>query len=127
VDNLAPRLLQTTPSHNALGVVRDQPILLTFSEPIDIATLSWSCQSDPGGWTITPLGDGRTLRLDHNQFEPNKLYSCYVIAADDQAGHAFQAGATANPWGFVTQNTLLKKLYLPGTFVSAPARRAATR
>jgi hypothetical protein len=118
VDNLAPRLLQTIPSHTALGVMRDQPILLTFSEPIDRTTLSWSCQSDPGGWSITPLGDGRTLRLDHNLFAPNKLYSCYVIAAEDQAGHAFQAGATANPWGFVTNDALLKKFYLPAMFVS---------
>ncbi len=113
VDNLVPTLIHVLPAHNAINVMRDQPIILTFSEPIAVETLAWSCQTDPGGWTITTMNNGHTLRLDHNLFEPNRLYSCYLRTAEDQAGHHFNPGAMLNPWGFITQDGILYRTYLP--------------
>lgn len=78
------------------------PIVITFSEPIDGATLQFSCQSDPGGWSTAISDDGRTATLQHAPFEEEQLYSCFVSGVKDRAGHDLVAGRMQNPWGFVT-------------------------
>jgi hypothetical protein len=102
VDNLSPTTLKTSPAHGSQNVRTTAPLVVTFSEPIDPATLQFSCQSDPSGWTTVISDDGRTATLGHAPFEAEQLYSCFVSGVKDRAGHNLQAGRVQNPWEFVT-------------------------
>lgn len=102
VDNLSPTIVKTSPAHGSQNVLTTAPLIITFSEPVDPATLVVSCQSDPGGWSTAMSDDGRTVTLRHAPFETEQLYSCFVSGVKDRAGHNLEAGRVPNPWGFVT-------------------------
>ena len=102
VDNLSPTIVKTSPAHGSQNVLATAPLVITFSEPINPATLRFSCQSDPGGWSTAISDDGRTATLEHAPFEEEQLYSCFISGVKDRAGHDLVAGRMQNPWGFVT-------------------------
>lgn len=102
VDNLAPRVIATVPAHGARMVDRTAPFAITFSEPVQAASLRVSCQTDPGGMSVALSGDGLTATVAHMPLAPDQLYSCVVTEARDRAGRSLAAGSVPNPWSFAT-------------------------
>ncbi len=96
-----PYILSTTPEDGAAGISLTAPILVSFSEPINPASLGITVTPDPGGWVVQ-MDAGNTLAtLSHADFEFSQAYTV-TITAEDPDGLPLAAGPTPNPWTFAT-------------------------
>jgi hypothetical protein len=62
-DVTPPNITATTPSDGATGVVVDQDVVITFSEPMNTTTFGYTISPDPGGWVWT-WSAGDTVATD---------------------------------------------------------------
>ncbi len=97
----SPSVTATDPPDGAIDVRGSQPILVTFSLPMDNASVTW---------TIVPFLDltpswsvnNTLLTLDHAApFASMTMYTASV-AGNDSDGHPLVPGAVPNPWTFST-------------------------
>jgi CSLREA domain-containing protein len=114
-DTIAPSILTTEPEDGAVDVALDAPGVITFDEPIDPATLSYSCEPDPGGWAAAWNGLGTVVTLTHDLMTYATVYTVTVTAAADLAGNPL---AEPYPWSFTTEAAPAKEVwtYLPLLF-----------
>jgi hypothetical protein len=100
---LAPYITVTDPADGAINVAVDYNITVTFSEPIDTPTFTWTIAPDPTGWTEAWSGGDTVVTLSHAvAFDQCQAYTVDVTAADDMDGNALVAGPVPNPWIFDT-------------------------
>jgi len=100
-----PTISSTIPVDGAGGVSISQNIIITFSEPIDKATWTYTCNPDPGGWNELWNPTNDTVTLTHTSFDLITSYTFTVIWANDSAGNALVAGPVPNPFDFTTEIT----------------------
>ena len=101
-----PTILTTSPFDTEIGVPLVQPIVITFSDTMDMASFSWVITNDPGGWTTawtqTTVPDD-TVTLSHvaNPYTECVWYNVTVLTANELAGgESIVPGPVPNPWEF---------------------------
>jgi PKD repeat protein len=102
-----PTILSTAPSHGTTGVSLSQSITVTFSEAMDIGSISYSCNpSVIGGWSAPVWSGGYTI-VTYTPiigFIDSTTYTFQITAGTDAAGNALATGAVPNPWNFMTKD-----------------------
>jgi len=103
-DILGPSLESTNPGNSETEVTIDQDITITFNEPMNTSTVTYSCFPNPGGWSPSWSGGNTILTLVHNDFSGFTIYTFTVTAGEDIAGNILLPGLAANPWTFTTMD-----------------------
>jgi hypothetical protein len=96
-----PQITNTIPPDGATGVLPNADIIVTFSEPIQTSSVTW---------TITPsvilsvrswTGGNTILTLMHTvNFTPGLQYCVTILTARDVQGNPLAPGLVPNPWCF---------------------------
>jgi hypothetical protein len=100
-----PCVLTSTPLHDTPDVSQWAEIVITFTEPIDTATFTYSVAPQLNGtiWTETWSNGDRTVTLNHSkELPPGVRITVDVISADDVDGNPLQLGPYPEPFGFWT-------------------------
>lgn len=98
----APFLLSTSPVDGEIGVALNAPIVVTFSEPMNIATVTWTVA--PPGITFSPTWDALQQILTLNHVTPFTQCQAYTVTIqgrdqnDDFPLDPLQGAP--NPWTF---------------------------
>jgi parallel beta-helix repeat protein len=101
-DGTPPEITATTPVDDASSVPIDQDVVVTFSEPMDTATFTYTIVPDPGGWTWTwSMGDS-VVSGTHTDFGIGTGYDFNVTYAEDVIGNQLTSGPVPNPWNWTT-------------------------
>jgi hypothetical protein len=86
------------------GVAVKANVVVNFSEPMNPASVSFSCLPDPGGWSSLWNAGNASLTCAHStNFSFDTVYTFTVLSGDDKSGNALVPGAAPNPWSFVTE------------------------
>ncbi len=101
VDN-PPFIDDTVPVSGAVMVAVTQNIVITFSETMAPATVTYSISPNPGGLLPTWSGGNTVLTIAHTNFAQSTLYTVAVLTAQDTAGNGIVDGPVPNPWSFRT-------------------------
>ncbi|MBI4726440.1 Ig-like domain-containing protein [candidate division TA06 bacterium] len=106
LDATPPYIVSTSPADGAINVALNAPVLIVFSEPMDTASLAFSC---PGViWNDTVWGVTLdTVALSHTDFSATTAYTFTVTSAMDEAGNDL---AGSNSFSF---NTVLGVTGIP--------------
>ncbi len=110
-----PTILGTFPVHQAVSVPLTSTVVVTFSEPMERASLVVTSLPDPGGWSETWGLSGTVVTLSHAPFTYSTAYTLTISAAD-LSGLGLEAGPVENPWTFSTVSEPegpVYRLYLP--------------
>lgn len=101
ITNLHPRLVSVTPRSGAINVGYTTPIVFTFSEPMDPATLAYAVvRQTAGGDVAVPTtaafeDDQRVLRLTPTSAYPGSATIRWTVTALAEAGGQFALAAPA--------------------------------
>jgi uncharacterized membrane protein len=104
-DLTPPEILSTVPVNSAIDVPINQFIIITFSEPMDNASLGFLCNPDPFGWMQFWNETNEVVTLIHANFAVSTLQTFTVTSVSDLAGNFLVAGSISNPWNFTTEIT----------------------
>ncbi|HKZ48963.1 MAG TPA: Ig-like domain-containing protein, partial [Thermoplasmata archaeon] len=87
VDATPPSVAATNPADLAVGVDRDAPVTITFSEPMNPSSFAgcFRIVPTPGAVTASWTPDGRQVTLDHPTLWPGVTYTVAVCAAATDA------------------------------------------
>lgn len=96
-----PQITSTTPVSGATAVPTAANVIVTFSEPMDTATVSAS-STPPIVFTYSWSNGNMTLTMGHlSNFLDCTAYTVTVVGSDPD-GDALVAGPVPNPWTFTT-------------------------
>lgn len=107
-----PQVLSTTPPDDALDVPLAQSVVITFSEPMDTASVALQVRAgtNPGNWSATWSDGDRTAAYTHNPFTESEPVILQVSGVD-RAGNPLplsnQGGGTCPAgycWNFTTED-----------------------
>jgi membrane-bound inhibitor of C-type lysozyme len=99
----APTITATTPPNGSSNILLNQDVIITFSEPMDNNTVTYTCLPDPGGWSVV-WNSGNTVAIfSHNPFIETTAYIFQVMGGKDLTGNSLVSGGVTNPWSFTTQ------------------------
>jgi hypothetical protein len=101
---VAPFITITDPFDGELNVPITRNVVITFSEPMVPASVTYTCAPDPGGWVPAwSMGD-TVLTLTHTDFAYLTLYTFTVTGGVDvNDGLGLVAGPVPNPFTFTTE------------------------
>ncbi len=107
VDHTPPSILSTTPAAGAAGVSTASGLSATFSESVQVGTISVTLRDPSGNVVATDLtydGNTDTVTIAHGSvaLEPLTTYTVTVSAAD-LAGNAM----SPHSWSFSTGNAII--------------------
>jgi hypothetical protein len=114
-DTTLPRIAATSPVSGAVEVRPTAPVVIEFSEPMEMESLIYSVDPDPGSWVASWEMMGSQVTLDHAPFDAETVHTVTVEAAADLSGNPL-AGAPV-VWSFTTG---LHQLYLPLVLRNVP-------
>jgi parallel beta-helix repeat protein len=103
--DVPPTIVTTVPVDGVSNVATNQNLVITFDEAINIATITYTCAPNPGGWSAVWSVGNTILTLSHTNFLEFATYTFTVTFAEDIYGNALVAGAVPNPWSFETIGT----------------------
>jgi hypothetical protein len=109
VDTTPPRIEATAPITEATGVSVTAPVVITFSEPIDPGSFTYTVVPDPLGWSEAWSEGGAVATLNHNPFAGLTVHTVTVATAVDLAGNPLSGAPYA--WRFTTAPS--QWVYLP--------------
>jgi parallel beta-helix repeat protein len=116
-DFVAPKITSTLPADNEIDVNPNKNIEVTFSEPMDKASITFICTPDPGGWSESWSDGDTVVTFSHDPFVIGTIYNFYIIAGKDISGNDLTSGPVPNPWSFST----LGDLIAPEIITTSPA------
>ena len=99
-----PFIMATDPFADETGVAVSRPVVITFSEPMNRASVVYDIVPANFG-TITEAWSGgdSVLTLNHVQpFNQSLQYTVLVLAGQDVDGNDLVTGPAPNPWRFTT-------------------------
>jgi methionine-rich copper-binding protein CopC/RNA polymerase subunit RPABC4/transcription elongation factor Spt4 len=101
-DITSPNITTTNPMNLEIGVAVNQNVIITFSEPMNTTTFTYTILPDPFGW-IWSWSVGDTIATGiHTDFASCQVYNFTVNTAEDVAGNPLAPGPVANPWNWTT-------------------------
>ena len=106
----APLITATYPSAGATDVSIFSSLVVTFSEPMDTNSLTYTVAPDPGGWAITWDGSDQVAVLKPSVWKGAQTH-VVTITANNKQGFHLEAGPVPNPWSFSTES--LFRLQMP--------------
>lgn len=98
-DEAAPILVDSDPAAGSIDVFRSVPLILSFSEPMDLASLAPFSERNPGQWGFAASADGRTVTVSHFPYQAD-VEERFGISAKDLAGNTLVVGPYPNPFSF---------------------------
>ncbi|MFQ6106557.1 MAG: Ig-like domain-containing protein [Thermoplasmata archaeon] len=100
-----PYIVSTDPFDGETNVGVWDPIVIAFSEEMNIGTVNWTINPDPLGWTETWESNNTVLNLTHsNPFASSTTYMVQVTSGEDLSGLPLVPGPAPNPWNFTTES-----------------------
>ncbi len=102
LDTMAPEIVLTAPADGETDVAFGADIVITFSEPMDTASVTVTVTPNPGGLVYTWSAGNTVLTISHSPFAGSGNYFIHVTQARDPAGNDIAAGSVPNPWSFMT-------------------------
>ncbi|MEM3341241.1 MAG: carbohydrate-binding protein, partial [Thermoplasmata archaeon] len=89
-----PRITNTNPAGGATGVLLGASVSITFSQPMDTASVqsAFSSSPDPGGWSFSWSGGNTILTASHNNFDYQTTYTITIGATAKDLGGQFIDG-----------------------------------
>jgi uncharacterized repeat protein (TIGR01451 family) len=108
IDTVAPTIIAVAPANGTFEVATTASVEITFSEPIDADSFSFTVTPDPGGWSIAWSGGGTIATLSHAPFTGDTTYTFRVTTAGDPAGNSL--AQAPYEWSFTTA---AYRTYLP--------------
>ncbi|UCE38704.1 MAG: Ig-like domain-containing protein, partial [Thermoplasmata archaeon] len=106
VDIEPPMITNTAPFDGETGVARNADVVVTFSEPMQVASINFTCTPDPGGWIISWEMNNTIAIFSHNDFGNEATYTFHITTGKDLAGLDLVSGPVPNPWTFSTPDVL---------------------
>jgi hypothetical protein len=103
-DATSPTIIATSPSNGSVDIVQTANVVVTFSEEMNTATVSFLCIPDPGGWSVSWNAPNTVATYTHNAFDEFTIYTFQIVAAEDGAGNSLGTGAVPNPFWFTTED-----------------------
>jgi len=101
-----PYIMYTDPQNGAMDIGPTDPIIITFSEPMDNSSLVFSLVPSAGILAYQWTDSDRTVIITHSEpFAEMTLYTATVIDARDKDGNHFTTGPVPNPWTFSVAST----------------------
>ncbi|MDO9537858.1 MAG: Ig-like domain-containing protein, partial [Thermoplasmata archaeon] len=98
-----PIIAFTNPANGTITAALTANIVVTFSEAMNIGTVTYTCTPDPGGWSVLWSSGNKIATYTHsNPFVENTVYNFTITAGNDANGVPLAAGARPNPWTFTT-------------------------
>jgi methionine-rich copper-binding protein CopC len=101
-DLTPPNITATIPVNGANGVGIGQNIVVTFSEAMNSATLTYTSAPNPAGWTEVWNPGFTVVTLSHANFAFSTSHIFTVTDAEDLGGNPLVGGPAPNPWSFTT-------------------------
>ena len=101
---MSPQIVSTDPADGSTDVGLWEPVVVTFSEPMNTTSVTWSAAPDPGfapDWS----DENRTLTLDHAAPFVRSTTHSIEISGQDGEGEPLGPGPVPNPWTFTTVAT----------------------
>ncbi len=95
-----PYVENTSPANGADGVGVGQNIKVTFSKPMNLATVQIS-GSGAAGFTANWNANKTEVTYSHAGLPMNQTL-VYTVTGQDNLGNSLQAGPVSNPWSFTT-------------------------
>jgi len=102
---VGPWIVNTDPYNGETGVEPDRNIVVTFSEPINTGTFSWTINPPVGGtWTKKWVMGNTRVYINHTtQFAMTMNYTVTITNAQDSDSNPLDPGkGKPNPWWFIT-------------------------
>lgn len=106
LENTYPWIILTSPFNSEIDVCVSQNIVVTFSEAMDTGTVTFSCSTDPLGWSETWSNGDKTVTYSHNNFQSQTIYTFHITGGKNLLGNDLVAGAIPNPWSFETEDII---------------------
>ncbi|MBU4591328.1 MAG: Ig-like domain-containing protein [Candidatus Thermoplasmatota archaeon] len=98
-----PTITTTVPANGAANVALAIPVVVTFSHPMNIGTVTYTCDPDPTGWSVVWTAGDTVATYSHTiAFDENSVYTFQITAGTDAVGNNLVPGAVPNPWTFIT-------------------------
>ena len=107
-DTTPPTIISVEPVNDAVNVLLDAPLVITFNEPVSPLTLELSVDPDPGMWSYEWNDDNTVVTVTHAAFTPDTTYQ-FSFRVSDVSGNAVLA---PYQWEFTTLSEEFY-LYLP--------------
>jgi hypothetical protein len=114
LDSISPSITLSSPSDGLLDVNLDQNVIVTFSEAMNISSVTYTSIPDPGGWNVVWSAGDTVCTFSHDDFDKSTDYTFQIISGKDIAGNSLIVGAVPNPWSFTTVDNV------PPTILSSP-------
>jgi ribosomal protein S6E (S10) len=114
LDSVPPTITLTLPTDGSMDVPLVTDVTATFSEAMDISSVTFICSPDPGGWSAAWSAGDTVAMFSHNDFDKSTVYTFQIISGRDIAGNNLAAGGIPNPWTFTTVANV------PPTILSTP-------
>ncbi|MDI6792638.1 MAG: Ig-like domain-containing protein [bacterium] len=94
-----PVITGVTPGHDTTGVSLTQPVIVTFSRPMDTGSFAFA-DTLPGGWETSWNEADTQVTIFHNSFQDATIYGFEITGGQDKAGNEL----TGLPyvWSFTT-------------------------
>ncbi len=117
-----PYVVLTVPAHDATDVELNRSVEVEFSQPMDTATVTWTIDPDPGGWSQSWVVNDTLLVLSHaSLFDYGSTYTFEVTGGQDKDGYPLITGPVPNPWSWTTRANPLAPPTNLSAFLSGPS------
>lgn len=103
-DIIPPTITLTSPVHNSVNIALNADIVVTFSESMNISTVTFSCSPDVIGWG-PPIWSAKNtvVTFTHTtNFGSLTPYTFRITGGKDLGGNDLVSGSKPNPWTFTT-------------------------
>jgi hypothetical protein len=109
-DGTKPRIIITAPYDTEIEIEPTTEIVVTFSEPMNTNTVTFTCSPDPDGWSEIWSNSDQTVTYSHNDFDSNTLYTFQITGGQDMAGNSLGGADVPNPWTFRTKDFIAPEI-----------------
>jgi hypothetical protein len=114
-DDVEPTVFSTVPANAAIGVAMNAPIVITFSESMNIATFAYTIQPNPFGLAVAWSGVNTIVTITHTNFVPTTRYWVNITAARDPAGNNLDP----TPYSFYFETAVLPTALAKGPIATS--------
>ncbi len=105
-DVVPPTIITTSPIHNSIDIALNTSIVVTFSEPMNGTTVTFTCSPDPGGWSVSWSSMNSVATYTHDDFGSQTPYTFEIIGGKDIGENDLVADSVLNPWSFTTLDVI---------------------